>query len=82
MTRTEGKVAGRSPGVTGGQGPLGRRVAGPALLRCVAGTARLLARHRIHLSRDHAGMRLRFADGPHGTGPARAAAWWQVTGRG
>ena len=33
------------------------------MVRCAGTTARLLARHRIHLPRGHAGMRLRFADG-------------------
>jgi len=50
-------------GATGGRGPLARRVAVPALLRCVGRTARLLARHRIHLPRGHVGVRLRFVDG-------------------
>lgn len=45
------------------QVPLPYKVAIPALLRCVARTAVLLARHRIHLSREHLGMILRFADG-------------------
>jgi hypothetical protein len=48
---------------TGGQGPLARRVAVPALLRCVGRTAKLLARRRIQLPRGHVGLRLRFADG-------------------
>jgi hypothetical protein len=47
----------------GVQAPLARRVAVPALLCCVGRTAKLLARHRIHLPRGHAGLRLRFADG-------------------
>ena len=63
MTRTEREVAARPPGVVAGQGPLARRVAAPALLHCAAGTAQLLARHRIHLPRGHVGMRLRFGDG-------------------
>lgn len=48
---------------TGGQGPLARRVAVPALLRCAGRTATLLVRRRIHLPRGHVGLRLRFADG-------------------
>ncbi len=32
-------------------------------IACIATTAMLLARHRIHLPRKHVGMRLRFADG-------------------
>jgi hypothetical protein len=43
--------------------PLPTRVAVPALLRCVASTADLLAHRRIHLPSEHVGMRLRFADG-------------------
>ena len=34
-----------------------------ALARCAAATAVLLARHRIHLPREHVGLRLQFADG-------------------
>jgi hypothetical protein len=45
-----------------GQGPLPRRVAAPAVLRCVGATARLLARHRLHLPRERVGLRLRFGD--------------------
>lgn len=45
------------------QVPLRYDVAGPALLHCVAGTADLLAHHRIHLPSEHVGVRLRFADG-------------------
>jgi len=64
MARTEGEIAtGRPPGMTGGQRPLARRVAWPAVVRCIGSTARLLARRRIHLPRGHVGMRLRFADG-------------------
>jgi len=51
------------PETTKGQGPLPRRVAWPAVVRCIGSTARLLARRRIHLPRGHAGMRLRFTDG-------------------
>jgi hypothetical protein len=45
------------------QTPLSRQVAGRAVLRCVAITARLLAHRRVHLPRQHVGMRLQFADG-------------------
>ena len=64
MVTTEGEIViDRPAGVTGGQRPLARRVAWPAVLRCAGTTARLLARRRIHLPRRHAGMRLRFAGG-------------------
>ncbi len=63
MTRIEREAVSHSPGVAGGQSPLARRVAVPALLRCVATTAQLLARRRLHLPRGHVGMRLRFANG-------------------
>jgi hypothetical protein len=59
-------LIGRPPGgpdTTKGQGPLARTIAWPAVLRCAGSTARLLARRRIHLPREHVGMRLRFADG-------------------
>lgn len=42
--------------------PLPYGVAGPALIRCVARTASLLARRRIHLPSKHVGMRLRYCD--------------------
>lgn len=45
------------------QTPLPYRVAVPALIRCIASTADLLAHRRIHLPSKHVGMRLRFADG-------------------
>ena len=45
------------------QSPFARRVAGPAVLRCVATTAQLLALRRLHLPRQHVGLRLAFADG-------------------
>jgi nucleotide-binding universal stress UspA family protein len=45
------------------QTPLPVPVALRALTRCVARTAMLLARRRIHLPRAHVGTRLRFADG-------------------
>ena len=45
------------------QAPLPYGVATRALIRCVASTALLLARRRIHLTRERVGMRLRFADG-------------------
>lgn len=45
------------------QAPLPYGVAARALMRCVASTAELLARNRIHLPRRHVGMRLRFANG-------------------
>jgi hypothetical protein len=60
---------GRPPGGSGvaaGQSPLPRGVAWPAVVRCVGGTARLLAGRRTHLPRGHVGMRLRFADGTSG----------------
>jgi hypothetical protein len=43
--------------------PLPYRVAVPALIRCVFSTVGLLAQRRIHLSQQHVGRRLRFADG-------------------
>jgi len=63
MKRIEAEIAARPPGATDGQGPLPRRVAAPAVLRCVAATARLLARRRLHLPRERVGLRLRFGDG-------------------
>jgi hypothetical protein len=45
------------------QTPLSRQVAARAVLRCVASTAQLLTRRRLHLPRQHVGMRLEFADG-------------------
>ena len=45
------------------QVPLPYGVAARSVILCVANTARLLARRRIHLPREHVGMRLRFADG-------------------
>lgn len=45
------------------QHPLPYRIAVRGLIECVASTVRLLAGHRIHLPRQHVGMRLRFADG-------------------
>ena len=45
------------------QRPLPIGPATAALARCLATTAVLLARRRIHLPRRHVGMRLRFADG-------------------
>ena len=46
-----------------GRGPLSWRPATGELLRCVAGTATLLARRRAHLPRRLVGMHLQFADG-------------------
>src|SRR3974390_1288420 len=48
------------PGV---RGPLPRRTAAGAVLRCMGTTIRLLLLRRTHLPRDRVGMRLRFADG-------------------
>lgn len=45
------------------QTPLPRRVAAGAVLRCVVRTAQLLAHRRLHVPRQHVGMRLHFADG-------------------
>ena len=45
------------------QTPLPQGVAWRAVARCVATTAVLLARRRVHLPRGNVGMRLRFADG-------------------
>ena len=39
------------------------RVAGRAVARCVGNTAQLLVQRRLHLPRQHVGMRLSFADG-------------------
>jgi hypothetical protein len=63
MKRIEAEIAARPPGAMDGQGPLPRRVAAAAVLRCAAATARLLARRRLHLPRDRVGLRLRFGDG-------------------
>jgi hypothetical protein len=45
------------------QTPLPVGVAVRAVARCAVTTAGLLARRRLHLPRDHVGLRLRFADG-------------------
>jgi hypothetical protein len=45
------------------QAPLPYGIAARGVARCVASTAVLLARRRMHLSKEHVGMRLRFADG-------------------
>ena len=45
------------------QAPLPQGVAWRGVARCVATTAVLLVRRRVHLPRRHVGMRLRFADG-------------------
>lgn len=45
------------------QRPLRYSIAAWELFKCVATTVRLLLRRRIHLPKDHVGMRLRFADG-------------------
>jgi hypothetical protein len=45
------------------QAPLPNRVAVRALISCAASTADLLVHRRMHLPREHVGMRLRFADG-------------------
>lgn len=45
------------------QRPLPYRIAVWELAKCVANTVKLLAQRRIHLPKDHVGMRLRFADG-------------------
>ena len=45
------------------QTPLPQGVAWRAVARCVATTAVLLVRRRVHLPRSHVGMRVRFADG-------------------
>jgi hypothetical protein len=64
MSKSEDEIViSRPAAVTGGQRPLPRRVAWPAVLRCASTTAQLLARRRNHLPRGHVGMRLRFADG-------------------
>src|SRR6516162_2122787 len=57
-------VPGYEPGaVVTEQPPPAYRAALRALISCVASTARLLWRGRIHLPSGHVGMRLRFADG-------------------
>jgi hypothetical protein len=43
--------------------PLPYGVAARAVMRCVVSTGVLLAQRRIHLPKEHVGMRLRFADG-------------------
>jgi hypothetical protein len=45
------------------QNPLPRVVAARAVLRCIGSTVQLLACRRVHLPKDHVGMRLCFADG-------------------
>jgi len=50
-------------GITNEQAPLPWGVAMRAEARCVAVTARLLARGLVHLPPEHLGLRLRFADG-------------------
>jgi hypothetical protein len=45
------------------QTPLPYSVAARGVLACIASTAGLLARRRLHLPRQHVGMRLQFADG-------------------
>ncbi len=45
------------------QVPLPYGVAAQAVIRCAFRTAGLLAQRRIHLPKEHVGMRLRFADG-------------------
>lgn len=44
------------------QAPLPYQVAAPAVLRSIGSTARLLAHRRLHLPRQHVGMRLQFAN--------------------
>lgn len=63
----EGSI--RSPGrkaVVSERSPLAYPAALRALAGCFASTVRLLAQRRMHLPRDRAGMRLRFADGTSG----------------
>jgi hypothetical protein len=45
------------------QPPLAYRAALRALAGCFASTAWLMGQHRMHLPKEHVGMRLRFADG-------------------
>jgi hypothetical protein len=58
-----GKPGHQPEGARNDQLPLAYGVALRALISCVAGTARLLRRRRIHLPSRQVGMRLRFADG-------------------
>jgi hypothetical protein len=44
------------------QSPLPRSVAARAVIRCITTTVQLLACRRVHLSTEHVGMRLRFAN--------------------
>jgi hypothetical protein len=44
------------------QAPLPNRIAVQALISCAARTVELLAHRRMHLPREHVGMRLHFAD--------------------
>jgi hypothetical protein len=63
----EGSI--RSPGrwaVVAERPPLAYPAAVRALAGCFANTVRLLRQRRMHLPRDRAGMRLRFADGTSG----------------
>jgi hypothetical protein len=63
----EGSI--RSPGrwaVVAERPPLAYPAAVRALAGCFASTVRLLRQRRMHLPRDRAGMRLRFADGTSG----------------
>jgi len=45
------------------QRPLPNRVAAGGVLRCAGSTCQLLAQRRLHLPRQHVGMRLQFANG-------------------
>ena len=45
------------------QRPLPYRIAAWELVKCVVNTVKLLIQRRIHLPKDHVGMRMQFADG-------------------
>jgi hypothetical protein len=62
MTETDVREAAIA-GIRADRGPLPRRIAGGAVLRCIGTTMHLLLLHRSHLPRDRVGMRVQFADG-------------------
>jgi hypothetical protein len=60
---TEGSIRSDHREVVREQPPLAYRAALRALAGCFASTAWLMGQHRMHLPKEHVGMRLRFADG-------------------
>ena len=63
LTATSQPGHGRREDATNQQAPVAYGTALRAVANCAARTVPLLAGRRIHLRRDHLGMRLRFADG-------------------